>query len=365
MAKRKVVVVSDHISGSKSANAVNVREMAKGFAFLEDVDVIVIRKSSASLKYKSFEIIEEEKYSETSLIKQHLAVGLRRIHFSGLVNELLALRPSFVYARSQNGALAAIRAKIPFVIETHKPPTKISLEDSAFFETVGKSPMFRGLITISPILSRAYESHGVPVDKISIIADPVDTRLFMFNLDLEANTKIEQRVFYAGHLYAYKGIETLLLSAKTLPHVEFRLAGGLIRDISKTQKHIELLGLNNINILGWLDRETVAHEMSQNQVLIIPNESWHESASWTSPMKLGEYLATGNPIVASDIPAHKYWLQDVPVNFFVAGDHAALAHEISKVLQARHKANDAKSRRRAAENFSLENRIRKIMEIIQ
>ena len=362
--RRKVAVVSDHISGSKSASAVNVREMAKGFASLEDIDVNIVLKSNRTFLYTDLGVMEPENFGEVPLLSQHVAGGAGRLNLARLVKILAKTRPNFVYARSQNGALAAIRASIPFVLETHKPPGQITRYDSAFFRLIGNSPLFRGLVTISPILREAYVLNGVPADKVFIIADPVDTELFKFNRDLDETVTIPQRVFYAGHLMSYKGIETLLRAAKTLPSVEFRLAGGLRSDIARTRKLSGELGLSNVNLMGWLDRETIAREMRKSQLLCLPNEAWHQSANWTSPMKLGEYLATGNPMVVSDIPAHRYWLTNVDVNFFEAGNHLSLSQNISQALSAQHKKIQATSRRSRGEDFSLTSRIQKVLSLM-
>ena len=163
---------------------------------------------------------------------------------------------------------------------------------------------------------------------------------------------------------SYKGIETLLRAAKTLPSVEFRLAGGLRSDIARTRKLSGELGLSNVNLMGWLDRETIAREMRKSQLLCLPNEAWHQSANWTSPMKLGEYLATGNPMVVSDIPAHRYWLTNVDVNFFEAGNHLSLSQNISQALSAQHKKIQATSRRSRGEDFSLTSRIQKVLSLM-
>jgi glycosyltransferase involved in cell wall biosynthesis len=81
-------------------------------------------------------------------------------------------------------------------------------------------------------------------------------------------------------------------------------------------------------------------------------------------MKLGEYLATGNPIVASNIPAHTYWLKEAPISFFEAGDHFSLSEKISESLSAEHQKIESAARRARGEEFSLDTRIRKILSMV-
>lgn len=362
MEKRQIAVVSDHMVGSKSANAVNVREMAKGFSKFTDLEPFIVSKTK-KLNYDFFDVGEVDNYSETSVLHQHLSNALSPLSLPGLIKTLKKRRPALIYARSQNGAMAAMKTRTPFVLETHKPPNSISGRDASFFSSIGGSDFFRGVVTISPILSSAYQANGIPADKLRIIADPVDTELFEFNDELAKDTKVQRIVFYAGHLYPYKGVGTILEAARRLPNVEFRLAGGLTNDIRVTKNLIAQMELKNTKLLGWMDRKSLALEMRRSQVLCLPNESWHESSNWTSPMKLGEYLATGNPIVLSDISAHRYWIGNTPVTLFGPGDGDSLAQSISNVLEKSHSSRDAFKRRELAEDFSLQTRISKILDM--
>ena len=54
----------------------------------------------------------------------------------------------------------------------------------------------------------------------------------------------------------------------------------------------------------------------------------HPSANFTSPVKLGEYLASETPILASDIPALVNFLSEEEVFFFRADDSKSLADMI-------------------------------------
>jgi len=63
-------------------------------------------------------------------------------------------------------------------------------------------------------------------------------------------------------------------------------------------------------------------------VLVLPNSAKDEDASlYTSPLKAFAYMATGKPIIASDVPALKNILGENAI-FFIADDTRALAQAL-------------------------------------
>ena len=68
--------------------------------------------------------------------------------------------------------------------------------------------------------------------------------------------------------------------------------------------------------------------MFKADLLLLPPSGKHPSANWTSPVKLGEYLASKTPILASRIPALTNFLTDEEVFFFDADDPKNLAEMI-------------------------------------
>src|SRR4029453_3355448 len=71
-------------------------------------------------------------------------------------------------------------------------------------------------------------------------------------------------------------------------------------------------------------------------LLVLPNRATSVSASYTSPLKLFEYLAAGRPIVASDLPALREILRDRENAWLVpADDPAALATALDRLARDR------------------------------
>ena len=68
-------------------------------------------------------------------------------------------------------------------------------------------------------------------------------------------------------------------------------------------------------------------------LLLLPPSGGHPSAAWTSPVKLGEYLASGTPVISTDIPALRTWLTEKETEFVAADDGAAMAAAIRRLLR--------------------------------
>ena len=63
-------------------------------------------------------------------------------------------------------------------------------------------------------------------------------------------------------------------------------------------------GSENILVLGHKPHKTMPVFLKAADVLVLPNSAKEEiSRSYTSPLKLFEYMASGRPIVASDLPS--------------------------------------------------------------
>ena len=77
----------------------------------------------------------------------------------------------------------------------------------------------------------------------------------------------------------------------------------------------------------------VAGALADVDVLVLPNRASEESASYTSPLKLFEYLAAGRPIVASRFARAARGAEDGDKALLVAPDDpAALAEAMHRLI---------------------------------
>jgi glycosyltransferase involved in cell wall biosynthesis len=170
----------------------------------------------------------------------------------------------------------------------------------------------------------------------------------------------ETLILYTGHLYEKKGAHILAEVAKLLPTVRVAFVGGTekhIRDFKKRYGEIK-----NIKIVGHVPRTRIPKLLRAANVLVLPNSAKTEdSRELTSPMKLFEYMASGVPMVVSDVPAIREVLDERDA-FFVSPDSVrALKKGIEEAMTQESGIERAASAMRKVAGFSWERRAERIL----
>jgi glycosyltransferase involved in cell wall biosynthesis len=120
-------------------------------------------------------------------------------------------------------------------------------------------------------------------------------------------------VGYAGHFYPWKGVDTLLHALALAPEFRGLLIGGHPGepDLERMRALARELGIESrVEFTGLLPPSEVRGRLPSADVLVLPNHLNALSSSYTSPLKMFEYMAAGRPIVASDLPAFREVLRD-------------------------------------------------------
>ena len=142
-------------------------------------------------------------------------------------------------------------------------------------------------------------------------------------------------VGYAGHLYAWKGVDVLLDALATLPDVRAVIVGGHEKepDLERLRARAARLAIDGrVTFTGQVPPASVREHLAGADVLVLPNPASAISTSATSPLKLFEYMAAGRAIVATDLPAIREVLtHDVNGILVMPGDAAALAAGIRRL----------------------------------
>ena len=210
-----------------------------------------------------------------------------------------------------------------------------------FLKRLGK---IKGIIVITNNLKKIFQDSGIPQDMIIVAPDGVDLEEFTIKetqqecrkkLDLPLGKKI---VLYTGHLYPWKGAGTLLEAAKLsifnyqFSNTLFIFVGGTDKDVDNFRKAAK--GLDNVRIVGRRPHKEISYWQRAADVLVLPNPAKYDiSKYWTSPMKLFEYMASGKPVVASDLPSSREILNEKNAVLVEPDNQESLAIGIKTVLQ--------------------------------
>lgn len=188
---------------------------------------------------------------------------------------------------------------------------------------------------------------------------PVSELKKKFGLPLD--TKIVTYIGSVGR-YSWKGEDVLLNARQYTKHdpVHYVVAG-LKND--EVDSFGEVWGTDRTTVLGRLDAQEVADIQALSDIVVLPNKPINIMAErYTCPIKMFEYMRSGTPIVASNLPSIREVLDERMATFFEPGDSEALAAAIQEVLKdteaAKKKAMVAKEE---VSQYSWEEKAKKII----
>lgn len=172
--------------------------------------------------------------------------------------------------------------------------------------------------------------NGVDLHEFNIVGDKNDWKS---ELGLPKDKKI---IMYVGSLYQWKGIGVILETAELFcsrTEIEFIIVGGNGKDEVGYRNVIQRKGIHNVMFYGLQKREIIPKFIKSADILLLPNiPMTKESVSFTSPIKMFEYMSSGNPIVASDLPSIREVLHDRNAILVKSNDALSLKHAIERLL---------------------------------
>lgn len=365
----RVLVVSGFVAGSQFAHAINTVKMAQGFARLgHEVGIVCLRhvgerKSKGELA-EIYGLTERLRWMTVPERLLGRAIGQHEKFAALALGHVLRFRPEFVYTRSYFAPRMTSRLGIPTAAETHAGVGETLAPFRRMLAATNRES-FRAVVTISKTLADYYASLGAPREKIVVLPDAVDLAAFARPVDPGPSPYegAGPHVVYTGHLYDYKGIPTVLEAAALMPEAQVHLVGGWDEDIERQRSRAGELGLRNVRFHGMKAQTELPPYLWHADALLLPPSAHHASARWTSPVKLGEYLAARRPVVATAIPALLDWLSKEEVELVEPDDAAALAAGVRRVLEER-ALSEARVERGAelAREFSYERRATSILK---
>lgn len=154
---------------------------------------------------------------------------------------------------------------------------------------------------------------GVDQQKISIVSNTPAKNKFFCEKASNINTHV-YRMIYVGLLNPSRGLDTVL-NAISLYIQKNSCFHFLIAGTGKAEKALKLmvdeLNIGNfVTFLGWVNNEYIPELMASADVGIVPH---HNCGHWanTIPNKLFDYMASGKPVIVSDVAPMKRLVNDI------------------------------------------------------
>lgn len=226
----------------------------------------------------------------------------------------------------------------------------------------------RGVVVITEGVRTDLIALGIARDQIYTAPDGVDLDDFSHPESRDAarmrlGVPIDAKLaFYIGRLDAWKGIETLYAAADLLaPDVRTVVIGEGEVSTEDLQKSYP-----NVTFLGFHPYRELADNQAAADFLVLPNSGETDiSAKYTSPLKLFAYMASGKPIVASDLPSLREVLSEENAFLVKSDDPAALAEGIRYALGHQNESTKrAAQALRDVERYTWESRAKRILAFI-
>jgi len=249
---------------------------------------------------------------------------------SALLRVPQTMRAPIVY--ESHGYAPEVAAALPELVATATPPSQRKLTRLAARE----ADVWRraeGYVTITAALAEDLTRRFGTRPALATIPDGMRTR------GRVTPAPSNNVVGYAGHLYSWKGVDTLLRAVAQLPGVRALVVGGHEEepDLGRLRTLASELDIvERVTFTGHVQPNEVAAHLADAAVLALPNPASAISTRFTSPLKLFEYMAAGRAIVASDLPAIREILRNNETALLVEpGSAAALADGIRRLLDDR------------------------------
>ena len=164
-------------------------------------------------------------------------------------------------------------------------------------------------------------------DAIEVVPNGVDRPA---SLPAKHWAEAAQRIVYAGSFFPWKGVSELVSAAGQLPGCNITLLGGDRQRIAELKSQC-VTGGAVVHFAGRLAHAQVMSRLGESCIAVLPNRDETDS-TFTSPIKLFEYMAAGCAIVASDLPALREILRNEEAVWVKPGDPSSLADGIRSLV---------------------------------
>jgi len=236
----------------------------------------------------------------------------------------------------------------------------------------------RGLVVLTSFIRNRFVTAGIPQEWIQVAPDAVMVSKFSTPLS-KKEARIELRLPNNAYLMGYvgtlktmrmeKGVACAVHSLGELPpEVHLVVVGGETEDIAEYKTLAEKEGVaGRVVFVGKVAHAKVPLYLKAFDIVVAPFPDFEHYRFFMSPLKIFEYMASGVPMIVSDLPSLREVLSERTAAFIPPADASALA---KKVLELRAHPEAAQTMAEAAKEdararFSWSARARAILRFIK
>ncbi len=270
----------------------------------------------------------------------------RRIHrgqsvlHAARIARMAGGRTDLVFSRNLRACLLPAMRGVPTVFEAHTLTSLQRPQDRWVLQRLHRAPGFRGIVAISQALADDLVTElGVDADRILVAHDAVRLADMPAPEPLPPAAPGSIRVLYTGSMFRGRGVELLVALAEREHRVVLHLVGGPEEAAHRWAAEAPRARADGRLVVHGPVSPARARALQQGaDVLVAPfarqvaTDSGIDSSRWMSPMKVFEYLASGRPMIISDLPVlHEVIRPDVDALMVPPEDVDALAAAVRRL----------------------------------
>lgn len=238
-----------------------------------------------------------------------------RVWSAYAAREVGRTRAVFCHVREPVVALALARSGAKTILELHEEPK--SEFQRRLLRAAGRHQHVIAVVAVTELLrADLITLELVDASKTTTLHDGVDISRVRLNASRSAarqrlGLSSGSLVVYAGSFYENRGVTTLLDAAIIdRGGTQYVLVGGDSRNAARIESIVSRHSLD-VRTVPRVPASELAWWLRAADVLVLPQTGRDVHTSrHASPMKLFEYMASGTPIVSSDLPSIREVLDD-------------------------------------------------------
>lgn len=232
------------------------------------------------------------------------------------------------------------------------------------------------LVVLTGFIRDSYVAQGFPKDRIHVEPDAVDVERFSkvlskgearqrFGLPINAPV-----IGYAGTLKTLgmeKGVATAIESLSFVPRAVLCVVGGEPQDVEEYRSLAHARGVGErVIFTGKVAHDLVPLYLAAFDVVVAPFPDYEHYRLYMSPLKIFEYMASGVPMIVSDLPSLREVLSEKTTRFVSPGDAKALASAVEELLSNTAMARQmAECAREEVEKYTWDARAKRILAFLE
>tara|TARA_Y100000591_G_scaffold332342_1_gene369299 strand:- start:1090 stop:2202 length:1113 start_codon:yes stop_codon:yes gene_type:complete len=363
--KNKIIYIAEFSLPNMSAYAVHVLKMCDSFSDTNEVELIIPFKDN---KY-SFEKIKKSYNLKNRFIiksifssKSKLNLFHRIIFALKTKNYVKNIQYKMILSRSIISSLLLSYLNFKNILEIHTELTGVTKQ---IFNLRNQKNIYKNLKYIV-LHSELIKILKLNRDKTIVIEDAVESEDFTTN----NSKKIIYACAYSGSFAAGKGIEFIHSLAKKIPEVTFH-AYGNINTLDKNFNKIDIP--KNFHFMGFVSYAKVTKILPQYKILLMPYQNkvgvlikGIDVSKYFSPLKLFEYMASGRPIIASNLKVYRNILKHNYNSILLKQNNiTGWTKAIKKIMSTNQFSYLGKNAKKSVKKYSWKLRTLKIIEFYE